>query len=199
MPSCCGVIGNVIMIALLLFLCIPITSSYLNGIEHMSFFTSQLPISTNLYIPDTFKLAIVFYDKITQTVANHTQISSIATLNTFLNNIQGNTFKDGVQACDPNYFSNTINPPTLTDCFMFTNKKLIEMISSTTNPVSFGFVTSFRCSNPFSCATGTASHTTATNNFADVFTNYTYTLYFTAKVFSNNGDVHEQTFSVSSS
>ena len=182
-----GVIGSVIMVVILLVLCIPLTSSYFQGIYHQSLFISQLPISTNFYIPDTFRLAIVIYDRNTRTVANHAALRNISTFNSFLNSITGSSFTDGVQNCDPNYFANTINPVILKDCFMYSDKKMIEFISSTTNPVSFGFQTAFSCNNPWSCAQPSSSLTTAQNNFADVFTNYTFSLYFTSKVFTKEG------------
>ena len=196
--SACGVVGSVVLVSLLLFFCIPPTVAFIGGIFYQSLFYSQLPSSNNLYIPATFRAAIVFYDKSTQTVANHTHLRTISTFKTFLNNVQGTSYKDGIQTCNPDYFSGTINAVTLTDCFIFPDGKLIEFISSNTNPTSFGFQTGFACTNPFSCTAGSAAHTNATNNFADVFANYTFTLYFTAKVFTPPSHFQDQLFSISS-
>ena len=56
-----GVFCSLLCVIIPLALGIPLISAYLRGIQHQSFFVSQLPISTNLYIPDTFRTAIAFY------------------------------------------------------------------------------------------------------------------------------------------
>ena len=56
-----GVFCSLVWVIIPLALSIPLISAYLRGIQHQSFFVSQLPISTNLYTPDTFRTAIAFY------------------------------------------------------------------------------------------------------------------------------------------
>ena len=91
--SCVGVALSLLLIILVLGFSIPLIVAYSNGISHQSLLTSQLPMSTNFYIPDTIKVAIVFWDKATKAIANHTYIRTIANINSFLYSIQGNNFK----------------------------------------------------------------------------------------------------------
>ena len=123
--SLLSVLATVMFPIALLALLIPYVVAYAQGIYHQSLFYSQQPISNNLYIPTTFKTAIVFYSKSTQTIANHSYLSTISNFNTYLNTITGSTFKDGILSCNPNYFDGAINSMTLTDCFIFPDGKFI--------------------------------------------------------------------------
>jgi hypothetical protein len=99
---------------------------------------------------------------------------------------------DAVAPCNPNYFSNAINPVNLTDCYLFTNNAQLDFsYLAATQSIAFGFQTSLNCPDPFFCASGNAVYTAAQNGFTGLFSNYTFTLYFTSRILTPNGNFQD--------
>lgn len=93
----------------------------------------------------------------------------------------------------------TINPIILEDCFIFPANSQIDFSYYSNAPTNFGFASEFTCSNPFLCKTGTTSFTSIQNNYTQIFSNFSFTLYFTSTIITPDGRLKDQLFSVSSS
>lgn len=65
--------------------------------------------------------------------------------------------------------------------------------------VYFGFYSFPYCQDPFACLTNSTFKNTLTTNFTNVFSNYSYTLYFTSRVLQPDGTFKDQVFSIFSS
>ena len=141
----------------------------------------QEPTYDHINIPSELSTAIVFFNKSSNSVANHTLLKQYATFTTFISNFQGVTNRDGVLPCDPNYFANTVNPTILKDCFIFPTNTYIDLSYYRQTQTSFGFDASFSCSNPFNCSSTSTYYTSTANVFRDLFLNYSFTLYFTSR------------------
>lgn len=82
--SVCGMIGSFIVIAMMLWIHIPGIKHHFEGKYYQSTFQLQQPSYTRLVIPRDFKTALVFYNKTSNQVANHTRLKEIATFNAYL-------------------------------------------------------------------------------------------------------------------
>ena len=101
-------------------------------------------------------------------------------------------------SCDPLYFSDTTNPTTLKDCFIFPKDTYIDLSFYQGVHTTFGFDSFFTCSNPFNCSFGKPYYTTKTNNFTTLFSNFSFTLYFTSRILTHDAGFKDQLFSISS-
>ena len=193
-----GCSSTCILVSLILWLYIPLTIYNLQGKYYQFLYSVQQPTYDRINIPQDFRLALTFYNKTSNSVANHTILKTIATFKTFINDYLGIINQDGVLSCDPQYFSNTINPITLQDCFTFPSNVYIDLSFYQQVQTSFGFTASFSCSNPFNCSTSNAFYTNSSNNFKAVFANYSFIIYFTSRILTQNAQFQDQVFGISS-
>ena len=199
--SICGMMGTFILIGVMFWLFIPTISFYLAGMYYQSMFQVQQTPYYSMNIPHDFKTALVFYNKTNNQIANHTLLLQTMNVQAFKASGTGTTLKIGsVEACNPNYFANAVNPITLTDCFIFPSNSQIDIsYYASTGSVTFGFTTSIICSDPFNCYSGKTSYTNAQNAVSSLFNNYTYTLYFTSRIIMPDSTFREQLYSIYSS
>lgn len=133
-----GLLGTLLMVGLLLWLYIPEIIYYLAGKYFQSNFEIQQPPYTRINIPKAFKAAIVFNNNTDQSIANHSLLAQQATFKAYLTQM-GSQKYEAVEQCDPNYFSNTINPITLEDCFIFPANSQIDFSYYSNTASTFGF------------------------------------------------------------
>lgn len=131
-------------------------------------------------------------------MANHTLLKQYAIFNTFILNYQGTTHKEGILPCSRDYFLDTINAVPLEDCFIFPANRAIDFSFYNWVQSSFGFTSKFTCTNPFSCASGDPVYVNSTNNYASIFSTYSFTLYFTSRTLTQSGDFQDELLSLSS-
>jgi hypothetical protein len=75
--SACGIIGTLIFLAVTIWINIWIVLSYSKGNYFQSSFETQASAYSYLQVPYDLKMAIVFYNKTSGLVANHTLLASL--------------------------------------------------------------------------------------------------------------------------
>ncbi len=150
-------------------------------------------------------MVLVFYNKTSGTVANHSLINTIFDTRMFTSNYLGiNTFIETATLCNSSnldYFSDAVNPVTLTDCFLFTPNKafLYAYVVNGVVPLSqIGFTFFYNCFNAFFCRSGGSAMTAAQNNVIAAFTNYSLTFIFSTRVLQADGSTKHQVYNISS-
>lgn len=153
-----------------------------------------------LQSPHDLRMAIVFYNKTSNAVANHTLLKAYTKPIVFQSNGNGdNIFYQSVTNCDPKYFSDAVNPVTFTDCFIFPKNKSVELSIINAIQSKIGYKFAFTCYSPFFCKTGGTTMTTQQNNAIAWFSNYSFTFYFSTRVLQTDGSFKHQVFYVPSS
>lgn len=102
--------------------------------------------------------------------------------------------------CDPNYFSDAINPITLSSCFTFTPNKnfTYSYQPGTSNPFSLvGIYFTYNCFNPFFCTTSGSAQISVQNSLIALFTNFSATFYFSTRVLQPSGATQHQVYYIS--
>lgn len=188
-----GVFATLVLIAGTAAFYVPTIVSYFQGIYFQSEFQLQQPPYGNITTNRDFKAALVFYNKTSNQIANHTLIKQNILINTFVAtpNVLSTTLKTDtvITSCDTNYFSNALNPPpNFTDCFTFPPYSKIDITYLPSNGyLLFGFFAYTYCLDPFRCSPSSTGLLAYQNNFASIFNNFTYTIYFTSRVLQPNG------------
>jgi hypothetical protein len=172
--------------------------AYLEGRYFQSLFEVQTPTYDYLDIPSEFKTAIVFYNKTSSAVANHTALQNYLNFNTYVSNYLGLTNKDGVEACRKDYFASTVNPVVLEDCLIFPSDKRIDFSFYLQSPTRFGFMSELKCNNPFQCAYAGNTYYLVFTNITTIYQELSFTLYFTSRSLNHKGEFEDQLFSLSS-
>lgn len=150
-------------------------------------------------------MAVVFYNKTSGTVANHSLLSTFFDTRLFASNYMGSNLNvEAATRCNSSnidYFSDAVNPVPLTDCFLFTPKKafLYAYAPVTTNAMSqVGFVFAHTCYNAFFCRSGGSTLTSVQNNMIAAFTNYSITFILSTRVLQPDGSTKHQVYNISS-
>jgi hypothetical protein len=109
-----GALGSLIVIAATLAFYVPTIISFFRGemYSQSEFSLQQTPFG-NITIPKDMRIALVFYNKTDNRIANHTLLRQYLTVTSYQITNSGSTIKSDtiLPACDPSYFQNTFNPP----------------------------------------------------------------------------------------
>jgi hypothetical protein len=150
-------------------------------------------------------MAVVFYNKTSNAVANHTALTSYFDPRIIAINSNGNPqYYEMITSCDPNYFADAINPVTLTSCYSFTPNKAftysyVNSVSSAYSNSIVGITFIYHCFNPFTCTTTGAEQILVQSNLVSLFTNYSATFYFSTRVLQPDGSTKHQVYYISTS
>lgn len=138
-------------------------------------------------------------------MANHSLLTTYFDTYLFASNYMGNNVNvEAATLCNSsniNYFSDAVNPVSLTDCFIFTPNKafLYAYVPVTTNAMSqVGFMFTYSCYNDFFCKSGGSTETLVQNNMIAAFTNYSVTFVLSTRVLQPDGSTKHQVYNISS-
>lgn len=138
-------------------------------------------------------------------MANHTLLTTFFDTRLFASNYMGSNINvEAATICNSsniNYFSDAVNPVTLTDCFLFTPSRafLYTYAPVTSNAMSqVGFLFALTCYNAFFCRSGGSTQTLVQNNMIAAFTNYSITFILSTRVLQPDGSTKHQVYNVSS-
>lgn len=70
--SICGIIGSLAVILVALWMYVDLVIAYSNGLYFQSSFETQVSSYQNFQTPYDIKMAVVFYNKTSDAIANHT-------------------------------------------------------------------------------------------------------------------------------
>lgn len=200
--SFCGILGTVVLILVTLWMYVDLVSAYSKGLYFQSSFETQLTAYQDFQSPYDIKMAIVFFNKSSNAIANHSELLSffnpkIYTAFAYLNP----QYQETVATCDPDYFADAINPVSLSSCYTFTPNKTFTYAyqPGTSNAFSIvGFYFTYNCFNPFFCATRGSTLVSVQSNLVALFRNYSATFYFSTRVLQPNGAFRHQVYYISS-
>lgn len=196
--SICGVAGTLVLVAVALWLLIPEIQYHLEGKYYQSSFQVQQPPYARLVLPRDFRAALVFRNKTSSRVANHTLLRQLATFKAYLTQNNSISQAESIEACQSGYFGDTVNPVELEDCFIFPNNREVDFSYYRHSSTSFGFLSGFDCQNPFFCKASDSLYNTTRNQYSKLFSDYFFTLYFTSRVITPQGTFQDQLFNISS-
>lgn len=183
-----GIAGTLALFILCLAIYIPPAINILSG----DFFETEIYHKVNpnqqFYSNEDFKIAVVFKNKIDNSVANHTAILDFAYSHGGEQyGDYSQTYQQSMEKCDPNYFADAINPVILTDCFIFPSHAkyyAFEYFGSQTFLVYVLF--SKKDHNPFNGIYHSLnSYQTKLENLLQ---KYYYQVYFTSKIIDKAGN-----------
>jgi hypothetical protein len=150
-------------------------------------------------------MAVVFYNKTSGTVANHSLINTYFDTRMFTSNYLGSSTNiEAATLCNSsniNYFADAVNPVTLTDCFLFTPNKAFLYAYAVGGAVPLsqvGFTFVYSCFNAFFCKSGGSTMTAVQSNMVAAFTNYSMTFIFSTRVLQPDGSTKHQVYNISS-
>lgn len=200
--SLCGILGGVVLILVALWMYTDLVSAYSKGLYIQSSFETQLTAYQDFQTPKDIKMAIVFFNKSSNAIANHSSLISFFSpkIYTAFGSLNPQ-YQETVTSCDPNYFSDAVNPVPLSSCYTFSPNKNFTYAyqPGTSNPFSIvGFYFTFNCLNPFFCATGQSAMVSVQSNLVALFTNFSATFYFSTRVLQPDGSFKHQVYYVSS-
>jgi hypothetical protein len=108
-----GTLASLLLVAAVAAFYIPTVFAFFRGELYFQseYQLQQSPIG-NLTVNKDIKLALVFQNKTSLRTANHTLLKQFINILSFQTTSFGTTLKsDTTSNCDPNYFSNALNPP----------------------------------------------------------------------------------------
>jgi len=101
--------------------------AYTNNKHQESFLELQFAGTESMITSKDIKLAMVFTNKSSNTIANHTQLRTIMKPRVYQTNQNGVEINfEPADYCDSSYFSDAVNPIVVEDCFLFAPNRLVE-------------------------------------------------------------------------
>lgn len=186
--SICGVIGSLVVIVLCLAIYTAPTLAYLRGDFYETEFYTSSNLQKNFYSNSDFKIALVFRNKKTGLVANHSKIVEFAksTFSEWMPDYSA-FYQEGPVACRPDYFADVRNPITLEDCYIFPENASFNMMFKYGGWTQMSYrLTAKPSPNPFDATRGSSLNSMQAQLENFLIENY-YELLFTSKIVNSEG------------
>ena len=186
-----GIIGTLSVIILCLVFYIPPTSSVIKGEYIETQFHTRKFIKTQFYSNDDFKLAIVFRNRITNSIANHSQILDygLAIASEYLGASWSKNYYQLAPQCkdSPNYFTGVKDFMAPQDCFIFPQYSLFNVFKER-GWYSYLYFNIYAQDDPDPFASAGGGLAGFQGRMAKLLEDYYYQVLFTSKIINPKGE-----------
>jgi hypothetical protein len=184
-----GVVGTLAVIVLCLAIFIPPTASILRGEYFETEFYTDSTSEQSFYSNEDFKIAVVFRNKVDNSVANHSAILEYSYSVAYeIYPDYSEVYSQPMSTCaeNPSYFDDISNAEAPPDCFLFPEYALFDMFMSYGSTTTLYYeIWAMTDPDPFASANNQLSG--YEYRLSKLFEDYYYEVYFTSKIIKADG------------